>query len=45
MPRVRKVLEPPAPDWLAKVEFGLFSIPLRFNSAIVSVHPKEQTAS
>jgi hypothetical protein len=45
VPRVRKVLEPPAPDWLAKVELGLFSILPRLNSTIVSVHPKEQAAS
>ena len=45
MPRVRKVLEPSAPDWLAKVELGLFSILPRLNSAIVGVHPKGQAAS
>jgi hypothetical protein len=45
VPRVRKVLEPPAPDWLAKVELGLFSILPRLNSAIVSVQAKEQAAS
>jgi len=45
VPRVRKVLVPPAPDWPAKVELGLFSILPRLNSAIVSVQAKEQAAS
>ena len=44
MPRVRKALEPSAPDWLAKFELGLSSILTRLTSAIVGVHSKGQAA-